>query len=392
MILYDKNILNTVQNAFRERYGEVFKLIFSPGRINLIGEHTDYNEGFVMPGAIDKGIYFAIAKNDQDVIRLHSLDLGEETDVKLNEVQPISLPWANYILGVVEELQKAQCKILGFDMVFGGDIPIGAGLSSSAALECGTGFALDHLFNLNLGKLEIIKAGQQAEHNFVGVQCGIMDQFANVMGKKAHLIQLDCRSLDYVYSPWAIEGYQILLCNSKVKHSLAESQYNQRRLECDTGVRILQKTHPEVKSLRNVSIEMLERMKVQFLEVIFQRCSYVIEENKRVLKASTALKEGQALQLGSLLYESHKGLSEKYEVSCKELDFLVDLAIAHPAVIGARMMGGGFGGCTINLVKKSEIEKVAEEFQKAYLEVYQIHLECYQIQLTNGTHIINQEV
>ncbi|TAI48357.1 galactokinase [Flagellimonas allohymeniacidonis] len=387
---YQKELIQRIQNTFKEHYGRRFALLFSPGRINLIGEHTDYTGGFVMPGAIDKGIYMAFAKNHRNIIRMYSLDLKEEAVVDLDEIRPISIPWANYILGVVNEIQKVKCNILGFDVVFGGDIPIGAGLSSSAALESGVGFALNHLFKLKLKKLQIIKAGQQAEHSFVGVRCGIMDQFASVMGRKAHVIQLDCRSLGYKYFPWAIEGYQILLCNSKVKHSLAESQYNQRRLECETGIRALQKKHPEVKGLRDVSIKMLEQSKGQFLEVIFERCMYVIEENNRVLEASSALTEGDIQYLGSLLFKSHKGLSEKYEVSCEELDFLVALARKNNFIAGARMMGGGFGGCTINLVKEAHINDVIEQFEEAYFEEFKIKLECYKVSLQNGTHLINQ--
>lgn len=386
---YQTRLIRLLQNAFKERYQGHFELLFSPGRINLIGEHTDYNEGFVMPGAIDKGIYMAFARNHQNVIRMYSLDLREEAVISLDEIQPISTPWANYILGVVHELQKIKSNILGFDLVFGGDIPIGAGLSSSAALESGVGLALNRLFNLSLQKLQIIQAGQRAEHSFVGVRCGIMDQFASVMGKEGHLIQLDCRSLDHKYNPWAIEGYQILLCNSKVKHSLAESQYNQRRLECETGVKALQKKYPDVKSLRDVNLYMLNEVKEHLSDEIYKRCSYVIEENNRVLEASSALTEGNVQHLGSLLFESHQGLSEKYEVSCEELDFMVSLAHNNEAVSGARMMGGGFGGCTINLVKESKVNNVKKQFEQAYFEEFKIKLECYEVNLQNGTHLIS---
>ncbi|MDJ0646987.1 MAG: galactokinase [Flavobacteriaceae bacterium] len=390
-MIYSEYLIKAVSHIFSEKYGENPLLIFSPGRVNLIGEHTDYNQGFVMPGAINKGIYAACAENGQELIRMYSIDFDEEVIVGLDALKPVATSWANYILGVVAEIKNLRPNVLGFDLVFGGDIPIGSGLSSSAALECAIGKGLDTMFLLNLEEIEIIKAGQQAEHKFVGVRCGIMDQFASLKGKANHVIQLDCRSLDYQFVPVLIDDYQLLLCNTRVKHSLAESSYNERRSDCETGVAVVQEKYPEVTSLRDVTTEMLDAVKVQLTTTIYQRCLYVIEENQRVLKAGKLLKEGQLQRFGALLFDSHEGLSQKYEVSCPELDFLVDQAKKHPAVLGARMMGGGFGGCTINLIKRSEKQGLMQQLQEAYNRQFGIELECYEVELEDGTHLIKQE-
>ena len=254
---YYRELMSSLDHVFQERFAIAPSFVFSPGRINLIGEHTDYNEGFVMPAAIDKGIYIAFAQNETKKLRAYSYDFEEYVETDINNLKPVKQNWANYILGVASEIQKIKPFEGGVDLVFGGDIPIGSGLSSSAALECGVGWVLNHIFNLGLDRIEIAKSGQLAEHNFVGVRCGIMDQFASIMGKKDHAIQLDCRSLNYSYFPSKLDDYQILLINSKVKHSLAESSYNKRREECESVVKMLQQKYPEVKSLRDVSLEML---------------------------------------------------------------------------------------------------------------------------------------
>ncbi|MFD0861407.1 galactokinase [Sungkyunkwania multivorans] len=373
---------------FKKRYGTGPRLLFSPGRINLIGEHTDYNEGLVMPGAINKGIYMAFEKNDLQRVRMYSYDFDEEASAAISQIEPMSANWANYILGVLVELKKTNPKIQGFDVVFGGDIPIGSGLSSSAALECGIGFVLNVLFDLGLKKIDIAKVGQMAEHNFVGVRCGIMDQFASIKGKKNHVIRLDCRSLSYSYFPLFFLEYQILLCNSKVKHSLAESSYNERRSSCEIGVAALQKKYPKVNSLRDATLTMMDAIKASITDTIFKRCSYVIEENQRVQKATQLLKQRNLASFGALLFESHRGLSEKYEVSCKELDFLVNQVKEDPDVLGSRMMGGGFGGCTINLIKRTAKPRLIDQLSTKYKEQYQIELECYEVELVNGTHLL----
>ncbi len=389
-MIYSEQLLSKVTYIFKQKYNTEPELIFSPGRINLIGEHTDYNDGFVMPAAINRGIYMAFGKNELKTLRLFSLDFNQSVEININALKPIEISWANYILGVTSEIEKTHPLRSGFDLVFGGDIPIGAGLSSSAALESGVGLALNHLFGLNLKKIEIIKAGQEAEHHFVGVRCGIMDQFASVMGKKNHVIQLDCRSLDFEYFPSIFDDFQILLCNSKVKHALAESSYNQRRAECEKGVSILQEKFPDVNSLRDATITMLDAVRGQMSEIIYNRCSYIVEENRRVLKASQFLKNKDLKQFGALLFESHKGLSEKYEVSCEELDFLVDQVQDISSVLGSRMMGGGFGGCTINLIKRSATQDLIPELKDKYYKKYQNELEFYEVELNDGTHLINK--
>ncbi|PRX53784.1 galactokinase [Flagellimonas meridianipacifica] len=388
---YSKKLNEEVQQKFKEHYGKDCGLLFSPGRINIIGEHTDYNSGFVMPGAIDKGIHCAFAKNNLNSIRMYSLDFDQELIISTDHTEPVATQWANYILGVFAILRDKKLKVSGFDMVFGGDIPIGSGLSSSAALENAAGFALNQLFDLQLNSVTLAKVGQQAEHEYAGVRCGIMDQFASALGKEDHVLQLDCQSLEFEYIPAHFGEYEIILFNSKVKHSLAESEYNMRRATCEEGVQLLQKFFPQVKSLRDATLEMLEQEKHEFSSETLNCCSYVIEENERVSQASEALRKGQLQKLGSLLFASHQGLSEKYRVSCDELDFLVDLAAVYPTIIGARMMGGGFGGCTINLVKKAAKENIIHDFQKAYRAKFQIELESYEVRLSKGTHIINSQ-
>jgi len=385
---YAQPLISSLTQIFKEKYQKEYDLIFSPGRINLIGEHTDYNDGFVMPAAIDKGIYIVFSKNKTGKLRAYSYDFDNEFIVDIDAIERTSVSWANYILGVIEEIKKINPEIEGFDMVFGGNIPIGSGLSSSAALECGVGTLLNELFELDLTTTQIIKAGQQAEHSFVGVRCGIMDQFASAFGKEDRIIRLDCKTLDYEYFPLMIPEYQILLCNSKVKHSLAESSYNERREECEAGVKIIKESYPEVTSLRDVTITMLASCKDQFSDIVYKRCSYVIEENQRVLQAGQFLEKDNLPEIGRLLFDSHKGLSEKYEVSCKELDFLVDQVKEDTDVLGSRMMGGGFGGCTINIVKKSKKSELIESLKSKYYEKFQIELECYDVTLVNGTHSI----
>lgn len=372
-----------------QKYIELFKsqpvLFRSPGRINLIGEHTDYNEGFVLPAAIDKEMILAVAKNELDICRLYSYDYNEFKSYTLDELKPVENAWANYILGVVDQLKKAGYHIEGFDCVFGGDIPVGAGLSSSAALECGVAFALTQLFGLDLDKETLIKLSQRAEHEFAGVQCGIMDQFASVMGKEGNAIRLDCRSLEFNYFPINLQDYQIILCDTKVKHSLASTEYNTRRSECEQGVEKVREKYPAVKSLRDVTKEILEEVKDQLDPVVYNRCSYITEENQRLLSGCNLLEKGDIAGFGNKMYQSHDGLSKLYEVSCKELDFLVDFTRNKDFIVGSRMMGGGFGGCTINLVAKQFKEQFKSSIEQAYKEKFNTTLEIYEVAIMNGT-------
>ena len=374
-----------IEETFQELFGSKPLLVRAPGRINLIGEHTDYNEGFVLPAAIDKEMVLAVAKNGSDTCRLFSIDYNEAVAFSLQEMQPTNKGWPNYIMGVVDQLQKADYTIEGFDCVFGGDIPIGAGLSSSAALECGAAYALSELFGLGIDKISLIRYAQKAEHTFAGVQCGIMDQFASVMGNKGQALRLDCRSLEYTYFPLELKEYQIVLCDTGVKHSLASSEYNTRRLECEQGVKKVQERHPLVLSLRDVSLPMLEEVASELDRVVYQRCRYVIEENERLLSGCQLLEQGDIEGFGQKMYGSHKGLSEQYEVSCPELDFLVDYSKDMPYVVGARMMGGGFGGCTINLVAREEKDRFVGQLAEAYKKQFGLELKTYEVSISDGT-------
>ena len=374
-----------LKEKFFKLYNSTPLIVRSPGRINLIGEHTDYNEGFVLPAAIDKEMVLAVAKNNTDSCRLYSVDYDESAEFNLKELKPSDVAWANYILGVADQLQKAGYSIEGFDCVFGGDIPMGAGLSSSAALECGTAYALSQLFGHSIERTQLAKFAQKAEHTFAGVQCGIMDQFASVMGKKDHAIRLDCRSLEFSYFPIKLRNYQVVLCDTQVKHSLASSEYNTRRKECEQGVATVKAKYPEVNSLRDVSLQMLKEVENQLDPVVYKRCSFVIEENERLLSGCALLEEGDIAGFGQKMYGSHDGLSNLYEVSCKELDYLVDFTRDKDYVVGSRMMGGGFGGCTINLVAIDKKDEFIQSIREAYKSKFSIDMKTYEVAVKDGT-------
>ena len=381
-------IENNIHSIFKEKFDTKPLLAKSPGRINLIGEHTDYNDGFVLPAAIDKYIYFAIAKNDTDTCNVYSYDFREFVSFPITQKEKINKGWANYLIGIINEFQKHGKEIKGFDLVFGGNIPIGAGLSSSAALETGLAFVLNLIFDLNLDTLELIKLSQKAENNFVGVNCGIMDQFAAMKGKSNHVIKLDCRNLEYEYLPFEAKDYQLLLCNSNVKHNLVSSEYNKRRKQCEEGVKILSNKYQGIKKLRDVTLENLISCKEELGIDVFNKCSYVVEENQRLLNACNELKSNDLTSFGELMYQTHKGLREKYEVSCKELDFLVDLTKNFPEIPGSRMMGGGFGGCSINLIRKDFKQKFIQLTLKEYKAKFGIDAEFYDINIVDGTGIV----
>ena len=358
-----------IRTKFKELFNTEGSLYTSPGRINLIGEHTDYNGGFVFPGAVDKGMIAEIKPNGTGKVRAFSIDLNDYAEFGLTEEDAPSASWARYIFGVCREIIKRGGNIQGFDTVFAGDVPLGAGMSSSAALESTYAFALNDLFSLNIDKFELAKIGQATEHNYCGVNCGIMDQFASVFGKAGSLIRLDCRSLEYQYFPFHPEGYRLVLMDSVVKHELASSAYNKRRQSCEAAVAAIQKKHPHVEFLRDCNMEMLEEAKAEISAEDFMRAEYVIEEIQRVLDVCDALEKGDYETVGQKMYETHQGMSKLYEVSCEELDFLNDLAF-DCGVTGSRVMGGGFGGCTINLVKEelysTFVERAKEEFKKKF--------------------------
>lgn len=359
----------------------------SPGRINLIGEHTDYNNGFVLPAAIDKAVYVAIEKNTGNKISLYSIDFNESVEVELADIKPVPGHWSTYILGVVDQLIKAGHPLGGFKLSIYGDVPLGAGLSSSAAVECAAAFALVELFELDIERIELVKIAQLAEHEFAGVKCGIMDQFASVFGKKDSVIKLDCRSLEYEYFPVSMDGYKIVLLDSQVKHSLASTEYNVRRSQCEEGVELIKKKFPGVKSLRDVSLSMIEDC-LSHDKIISQRCRFVVEENIRLQEGCSDLLNGNIKAFGKKMFTTHKGLSEQYEVSCEELDFLVEAVKDMPEIIGARMMGGGFGGCTINIVKEDAIDMLIDNITEKYKKAVQKDLKAYVVQIEDGTSVI----
>ncbi|PWB02699.1 galactokinase [Duncaniella muris] len=354
-----------VSEAFASHFGGEGSLYASAGRINLIGEHTDYNGGFVFPGAIDKAIMADIRPNGTDKVNLYSIDLDESASFGLNEADAPSQQWARYVFGVCRETIKRGGSVKGFDAVFAGNVPLGAGLSSSAALESCFAFALNDLFNGNtIDKFELAKIGQSTEHNYCGVNCGIMDQFASVFGKKDCLIRLDCRSLEFEYFPFKLDGYRLVLVDSVVKHELVDSPYNKRRQSCENVARRL-----DIDTLRDADMEMLDAVKADISAEDYMRAKFVIEEKERVLDVCEALNRGDIETVGKLMYATHHGLSKDYEVSCEELDYLNDIA-KECGVTGSRIMGGGFGGCTINLVADgiydNFIATVTEKFNARY--------------------------
>jgi galactokinase len=378
-------IKDKIHEKFTERFGEKPDVFSAPGRINLIGEHTDYNDGFVLPAAINKRIYFAIKKNDSGQCRLYANDIGEEYSFSTDQKKPLDKNWVNYPLGVIREMMNIkEFELTGFDCVFGGDLPLGAGLSSSAALETGFAHAINQIFDVGVNPDQIMHLCQKAEHNFAGMQCGIMDQFAAVHGKKDHFVKLDCRSLESEYYPLHFQDYQLILCNSNVQHELASSEYNVRRKQCEEGVKIIMQTYPDVKNLRDVTFEMLEEYQDQMIEEVFNRCLYVLQENERVHDTCEKLQQNDVNAIGQNLYLSHKGLSEMYEVSCDETDYLVDLTKKMEYVLGARMMGGGFGGSTINLVKNDFREEFEDTLAKAYYKKFNIQPDFFEVETDDG--------
>ncbi len=375
----------------RDTFRKVFActkmlVVRSPGRVNIIGEHLDYNEGFVLPAAIDKAIYVAIGKRNDDSVQLYSADFEESFEVRLSDIKPTA-GWSTYILGVVDQLIKRGHAVGGFNLVLDGDVPIGAGLSSSAAVECATVFALKELFGLQISKMEMVQVAQKAEQLFSGVMCGIMDMFASMFGKKGHVIRLDCRSLEYEYKPFSLDGYKIVLLNTNVKHSLSESAYNERRRQSEQGVAWIKEHHPEVNSLRDATMEMLQQHVADKDAVVFSRCKYVVEEIQRLLAACDDLERGDINALGKKMFATHEGLSKLYEVSCKELDYLVDAVKDNKDVLGARMMGGGFGGCTINLVKEEAIDELVQKISDGYERDMNLKLSAYVATIENGTEV-----
>lgn len=380
------NYAHQLVALFRSEFNrEPELLVRGPGRINLLGEHTDYNGGLVLPASIDKEIIFAMARRDDRTCRIVAENLGQSFSFTLDQLTHSPLGWPNYLMGVVDQLQKARLQPGGFELVFGGNIPAGAGLSSSAALECGLAFGLNKLFDLGLSTLDMVKLSQRAENQFVGVNCGIMDQFASMFGRDQAVIQLDCKSLHHEYFPFQTTDYALILCDTGVKHSLGDSEYNTRRDECETGVGILQQYNPAIRLLRDATPELVETHRDEMPGKVYQRCRYVTREIQRVREACAFLLQNDLTAFGQKMYETHDGLQHDYEVSCPELDFLVDQTRQDDAVLGARMMGGGFGGCTINIVKSEAADAFVERMSTAYQQAFNIELKCYPVRITDGT-------
>ena len=370
-----------IKAEFAQRFGEGGTMYASAGRINLIGEHTDYNGGFVFPGAIDKCIAAQIKENGTNKVRVYSIDIDDYAEFGLNEEDAPKAQWARYIFGVCRETIKRGGEVRGFDAVFAGNVPLGAGLSSSAALESCFAFAMNDMYNDNkIDKFELARIGQSTEHNYCGVNCGIMDQFASVFGKKNCLMRLDCRSMEFQYFPFEPKGYKLVLVDSVVKHELVDSPYNKRRESCE---RVAAKLG--IETLRDAEMEDLERIKAEISEEDYMRAEYVIGEKQRVLDVCAALEAGDYNTVGERMYQTHEGMSKLYEVSCEELDFLNDVA-KECGVTGSRIMGGGFGGCTINLVKDELYDNFIATAKAKFNEKYGHEPKVYDVIISDGAH------
>jgi galactokinase len=368
---------------FIEKFNHRPQVFAAPGRVNLIGEHTDYNEGFVLPGAVDKRIYVGVGRNNDKLLNVWANQYQQKFSYPLNDIRPVK-NWSTYLLGMIYHLKQIDDSVAGVDVVIDGDVPLGAGMSSSAAVCSAFGFALNEIFNLGLSRMELALLGQKTEHSFAGVKCGIMDQFASLHGKKGHVMKLDCRSLEYEYIPFDFPNYNIVLVNTMVSHSLASSEYNVRRQQCEEGVEVLRKHFPSIKSLRDVSEERLNEYKSKLSDLVFRRCSFIINENKRLLRGCELLKRGDLQSFGQMMFEAHEGLSKGYEVSCRESDFLVEMAKQFEGVAGARQMGGGFGGCTINIVKATAVQGFSSYMRGHYKKQFNVAPEIYVTQIEDG--------
>ncbi len=381
------SLTDKVIDRFKDLFQTQPTVFIAPGRINLIGEHTDYNGGFVMPAAIDKHFVFAVSPRTDSIFSVYALDLDEHVEFESNNLTHGD-SWANFLMGVLDAILQKNLKVGGLNIVFGSSIVMGGGMSSSAALCSGFGFALNELYDLKLTGMELAKISQSAEKNFAGANVGIMDPFASLHGQKDSFMLLDCRSLEYEYLPFYSDEYELVLIDTKVKHSLASSEYNKRRQSCEEGVAKIQVQHSSVFTLRDVSKDLLFEFKEDLDEDVFDKCSYVIDEIERTRQAANLLKAGDLKALGSLMFQTHWGLSKQYDVSCAELDFLVSLAGKNKeAFIGARMMGGGFGGCTINLIRKQSTIALTDEIKSNYFATFKTEPNFYPVKLEEGVHL-----
>lgn len=381
------HLLTLTEEKFKQHFDGCPLTITSPGRINIIGEHIDYHGGHVMPAAIDKGIVMSMARNDSNELNLYSIDYDASRRISLENPKPLG-DWSDYITGVVLEMRMRGKEIGGINMAFAGNLPIGSGLSSSAALECGVAIGLNELYDTEFDKRELSLISQSAENNYVGVQCGLMDQYASLFGKEQNILCMDCRTNTHRYLQVELSGYDLVLCNSGVNHSLSSSDYNVRRDESDEGLSIINEYNQPVEFLCEVDINTLTAFRERISPVIYKRCKYAIEENNRVLQACDAIENGDIDLLGQLMYETHHGLSKEYEVSCPELDFLVDATREVDGILGSRMMGGGFGGCTINLVRDSSTDFFNEDLKSDYRSKFGLELSYIHVKLSDGGKIV----
>ncbi len=382
--------IKIVRDTFQQRFGKSPIIVIAPGRINLIGEHTDYNEGFVMPSAINNYFVFALAPNQTKTFSALSTDLNEAATFSIQDIKP-GHHWTNYFMGVIQGITQRGHEVPGFDCVFGGNIPVGAGLSSSAALCSGLGFALNEAFQFSVSRLDLAKIAQSAEHNFAGVKCGIMDMYASLFSKQGSVILLDCRSLTHEYLPFQQDDVEVLLMDTKVKHTLASSAYNKRREACEEGVSIVQKDFPNVSALRDVSVALLKSYQDKMTKEVFEKSLFITEEIQRTKDAAILLQNRNLIAFGKLMNQTHWGLSELYEVSCEESDFLVKCAEEEKSLIlGSRQMGGGFGGCTINLVKKGSATSYTSKIKEKYFATFKKEPDFYLVNLSEGVHTFEQ--
>lgn len=386
-----QELIQHTEQCFKRHFSEIPEnIVLSPGRINLIGEHVDNYDGFVLPAAIDMYIVFTAKKNDHGKVRIFAADIEDVATIYLtDDHEPSKKLWENYFLGILRHLKNSNKNISGLDITFSSNLPIGAGLSSSAALSCGFAFLLNDLFDLGFSKKEIALMGQWAEHNFAGVKCGIMDQFASVFGKKNQVILLDCMTADHQYYNSDFDPYTLLLLDSGVKHTHLTSGYNARRADVFRGADILKENLPDYQNFRTLSLDQIENFKSKLSDEEYLRLIYIVKEISRIRNAVKSLEKKDFVNFGKLMYLTHLGLSEEYEVSCEELDFLVEEMMEKEGVIGSRMMGGGFGGCSISLIRKDRLEAVIHEIKSAYHKKFNIALKDYPVNVSDGTQIFS---
>jgi galactokinase len=377
---------NMIRQQFQQYFGKECLVAAAPGRVNLIGEHTDYNQGFVLPAAIDRYMYVAIAENETGLLEMYAREFDEHISFAIDDIHPVQ-GWATYLLGMVYQLMPEKLLPKGLDVYVTGNVPVGAGMSSSAALCSAFGLALNSFYKLGFSKMEIALAGQQTEHQFAKLQCGIMDQFASLHGKAGQLMKLDCRNLEYEYIPFHFPECRIVLVNTMVSHSLASSEYNLRRQQCEEGVSVLKTYYPEIHSLRDVKISQLNMHQAELSAAVFKRCLFIVEENQRLLEGCHFLRHNDLDSFGRLMYAAHDGLSRDYEVSCPESDFLVAAIKNMEGVKGARQMGGGFGGCIITLIESSQTSHFIPLIQKTYETAFGKTPDCYNLTIGDGARV-----